>query len=121
MRPTRATDYLPLGLTPVGSGIPTLSVPTWRFTSEIVWPVGGSSLIESLRRWASDALLAPEQGVVLAVAGAPGGRYEVPSRADCRACHDSAAVPVPGFGTTETWRVAEFEGVPEAETVSRTV
>ena len=30
-------------------------------------------------------------------------------------------VPVPGFGVTATCRVAEFEAVPEAETVSRTV
>ena len=37
----------------------------------------------------------------LAVAEAPGGRYELPSRNDCLACHDGAAVPVLGFGALQ--------------------
>ena len=45
----------------------------------------------------SDAVLAPATGLkALAVAGAPDGRYEVPGRADCRACHEGAPVPVLG-------------------------
>jgi hypothetical protein len=44
----------------------------------------------------SDAVLAPATGVVLPVRAAPGGRYTVPSRADCMACHGGAAVPVLG-------------------------
>ncbi len=44
-----------------------------------------------------DALLAPAGKIApLHVAKAPGGRYEVPSRDDCRACHEGAAVPVLG-------------------------
>lgn len=45
----------------------------------------------------TQATLAPARGAVLAVPQAPGGRYDVPGRADCLACHDSAAVPVLGF------------------------
>ena len=33
----------------------------------------------------------------LPVAAAPGGRYTVPSRNDCLACHEGAPVPVLGF------------------------
>jgi hypothetical protein len=39
----------------------------------------------------TQATLAPARGAVLAVPQAPGGRYDVPGRADCLACHDSAA------------------------------
>jgi len=46
----------------------------------------------------SDAELAPEAGIAaLPVPGAPGGRYVVPSRYDCLACHEGASVPVLGF------------------------
>lgn len=45
----------------------------------------------------SDALLAPPGKIAaLHVAAAPGARYDVPSRDDCRACHEGAAVPVLG-------------------------
>jgi hypothetical protein len=49
----------------------------------------------------TEALLAPERGAVLAVAGAPGGRYVVPGRADCAACHAGAAVPVLGLSALQ--------------------
>ena len=56
-------------------------------------------------RWnaqGSDAVLVPAGGERgLAVAEAPGGRYELPSRNDCLACHDGAAVPVLGFGALQ--------------------
>jgi hypothetical protein len=42
------------------------------------------------------AVLVPERGSTVAVAGAPGGRYRIPSRADCLACHEGAAVPLLG-------------------------
>lgn len=45
----------------------------------------------------TQATLAPARGTVLALPQAPGGRYEVPGRGDCLACHDSAVVPVLGF------------------------
>ena len=44
----------------------------------------------------ADATLAPNNGIVLATARAPGGGYVVPSRGDCLACHEGAAVPVLG-------------------------
>jgi hypothetical protein len=58
---------------------------SWRF-AVYVWNDEGS-----------DAVLAPADGFVsLAVPAAPGGRYAVPAQADCRACHEGAAVPVLG-------------------------
>ena len=49
----------------------------------------------------SEARLAPAEGAVLPVAEAPGGRYAVPSRADCLACHEGAAVPILGFSALQ--------------------
>lgn len=58
---------------------------SWRF-AVYVWNNEGT-----------DALLAPAAGfATLAVSEAPGGRYAVPAEADCRACHEGAAVPVLG-------------------------
>jgi hypothetical protein len=37
----------------------------------------------------TSAVLAPETGTVRTVAGAPGGRYEIPGTSDCRACHEA--------------------------------
>lgn len=49
-----------------------------------------------------DARLAPARGIAaLPIAGAPDGRYAVPSRADCTACHEGAAVPVLGVGALQ--------------------
>ena len=45
--------------------------------------------------------LVPEDGAVVAVADAPGGRYSVPSRNDCLACHEGPAVPVLGFSALQ--------------------
>lgn len=62
----------------------------WRFAA-YVWRADGS-----------DADLAPARGVAaMPVAEAPQGRYDVPSRGDCLACHDGAAVPVLGFGALQ--------------------
>jgi len=58
---------------------------SWRFAT-YVWNADGT-----------DAVLAPEDGVVVAASDAPGGRYSVPSRSDCVACHEGPAVPVLGF------------------------
>ena len=45
----------------------------------------------------TDAVLAPSAGVAsVPVANAPGGRYAIPAEADCRSCHEGAAVPVLG-------------------------
>lgn len=58
----------------------------WRF-SAYAWDADGR-----------DAVLVPAGGVTLDVPSAPGGRYVVPSRDDCRACHEGAATPVLGLG-----------------------
>ncbi|MGZ8256119.1 MAG: hypothetical protein ACXWVT_14790, partial [Burkholderiaceae bacterium] len=62
---------------------------SWRFAA-YVWNADGS-----------DAVLAPEDGAVVPVADAPGGRYAVPGRNDCTACHEGPAVPVLGFSALQ--------------------
>jgi hypothetical protein len=50
----------------------------------------------------SDAVLAPPQGVpALPAPDAPGGRHAIPGEADCRACHEAAAVPVLGVNALQ--------------------
>lgn len=62
---------------------------SWRFAT-YVWNEQGT-----------DAELAPPRGTVLPVAAAPGGRYAVPSRSDCLACHDNGDTPVLGFSALQ--------------------
>ena len=63
---------------------------TWRFAA-YVWNDAGT-----------DALLAPARGIAaLPVRESPLGRYAVPSRTDCLACHGSTTVPVLGLGTLQ--------------------
>lgn len=57
---------------------------SWRF-SAYAWNADGS-----------DAFLADDAGARLHVQDAPRKRYEIPSRDDCRACHEAAPVPVLG-------------------------
>jgi hypothetical protein len=47
------------------------------------------------------AVLAPARSVTLDVPAAPHGRYDVPGRADCTACHEGAATPVLGFSALQ--------------------
>jgi len=65
--------------------IERLADGSWRFAA-YVWNKEGT-----------DAVLAAEDGAVLPVSAAPGGRYAVPSRNDCLACHEGPSVPVLGF------------------------
>jgi hypothetical protein len=46
-----------------------------------------------------DAVLAPQEGAT--VEAGPTGRYVVPSRTDCLACHEGPAVPVLGFSALQ--------------------
>jgi hypothetical protein len=48
-----------------------------------------------------DADLAPARGARLALAEAPHGRYAVPGRGDCIACHGGATTPVLGFSALQ--------------------
>ena len=61
----------------------------WRFAT-YVWSADGRT-----------ARLAPAGGLTLSVEGAPAGRYEVPSRDDCLACHAGARSPVLGIGALQ--------------------
>lgn len=61
----------------------------WRFATYI-WSADGRS-----------ARLVPVGGTTLQVEGAPAGRYAVPSRDDCLACHAGARSPVLGVGTLQ--------------------
>ena len=56
----------------------------WRFGSYL-WNEAGT-----------EATLAPYRGADVTVAQAPQGRYTIPSRGDCIACHGSTTVPVLG-------------------------
>jgi hypothetical protein len=69
---TRMIDRLPDG--------------SWQFVS-YVW-----------RDDRGDAELAPSRGLTVP---SPGGAYRVPSQADCRVCHEGAAVPVLGFSALQ--------------------
>jgi mono/diheme cytochrome c family protein len=69
--------------------IERLADGSWRFAS-YAWNADGI-----------DAVLVPEDGAIVAAAGAPGGRYSVPSRNDCLACHEGPAVPVLGFSALQ--------------------
>ncbi len=70
--------------------IERLADGSWRYATYI-WNAEGN-----------DAVLAPAGGVrALPVAAAPGGRYEIPAEADCRACHEGAAVPVLGVSALQ--------------------
>lgn len=70
--------------------IERLADGNWRY-STYVWKADGS-----------EAELAPEEGIAgIAVPAAPSGRYRILARADCRACHEAAPVPVLGFSALQ--------------------
>jgi hypothetical protein len=69
--------------------IERLADGTWRFTA-YAWNAEGT-----------DALLVREDGATIDVPGAPGGRYAIPSRSDCLACHEGSSVPVLGFSALQ--------------------
>lgn len=63
---------------------------SWRYAT-YVWNDDGSG-----------AVLVPARGLRgVAVNGAPGGRYDIPARIDCLACHEGAAAPVLGFSALQ--------------------
>lgn len=70
--------------------IERLADGSWRF-AVYAWNEAGT-----------DAVLAPARGIARhASSAAPGGRYDIPSQDDCRACHDGGRVPVLGFTTLQ--------------------
>lgn len=81
--------------------IERLADGTWRF-SAYAWDADGR-----------EARLVPAAGVELAVAEAPGGRYRIPSREDCLACHGGTTSPVLGFSAVQL-SPARDPGAPHA-------
>jgi len=70
--------------------IERLADGSWRFAT-YVWNADGT-----------DALLAPAEGIAAHPAKtAPGGKYAVPSRDDCRACHEGGAATVLGVSALQ--------------------
>jgi hypothetical protein len=106
---------------PAGSSIDASDPDAWRFPRGTrLWKTFGhgeraveTRLIElgSDGRWryatylwradGRDADLAPARGATLALPEAPRGRYVVPGRGDCVACHGGATVPVLGFSALQ--------------------
>jgi hypothetical protein len=83
--------------------IERLSDGSWRYAT-YVWNADGT-----------EATLAPEDGIAsVAAPTAPGGRYAIPSRNDCLACHEGQAVPVLGFSALQLSRDRD-EQAPHAE------
>ena len=62
----------------------------------------------------SEAVLAPERGIARSVEIADGVHHSIPSRYDCRACHEGRPVPVLGF-TALQLSPDRDEGAPHAE------
>jgi mono/diheme cytochrome c family protein len=70
--------------------IERLADGSWRYATYL-WNADGS-----------DATLAPADGIAdVAVPDAPGGRYALPSRGDCVACHEGAPVPLLGVSALQ--------------------
>lgn len=70
--------------------IERLADGSWRFAA-YVWNAEGT-----------EATLAPAEGIAaLPAQDAPHGRYTIPGEADCRACHEGAAVPVLGVSALQ--------------------
>lgn len=69
--------------------IERLADGSWRFATYAWNPQG------------TEATLVRADGARLQVEGAPGGRYAIPSRIDCLACHEGARVPVLGFSALQ--------------------
>ncbi|HET7525615.1 MAG TPA: hypothetical protein VFK10_06700, partial [Burkholderiaceae bacterium] len=106
---------------PAGSAIDASSADAWQFPpGSQLWKEfshGGRRVEtryierQSNGRWryatylwneqGSDAVLAPARGIALNLIEAPLGRYDVPSRADCTACHEGTATPVLGFSALQ--------------------
>lgn len=82
---------------------------TWRFAA-YAWSADGR-----------EARLVPDEGAELGgIEGAPGGRWRIPSRKDCLACHESAAVPVLGVSAVQLGSIGRTgDGVDAAGLVAR--
>lgn len=97
---------------PAGSRVDTRDIERWEFPvgtrlwkefafdgrkveTRLLWRSSGDAWTFASYQWneeQSDAVLAPTEGVRRAAEIAPGRWHAVPSRDDCRACHDNGRV-----------------------------
>jgi hypothetical protein len=75
-----------------------------RAETRMIWRATEDAWIFASYVWndeQTEAYLAPEQGIRNQVAIAPGVSHSIPSRADCRACHESGGSRVLGFNALQ--------------------
>jgi len=82
-----------------------------RVETRMLWRVTADSWSYAAYVWneaQTDATLAPADGVAGVVEVAPGKRHSVPSREDCRACHDNGGSGVLGFTMNDAAQALGF-------------
>jgi hypothetical protein len=88
-----------------------------RIETRMLWRTPDGSWRYASYRWndaQTDAMLAPAEGVDGVVEVAPGRRHGIPSREDCRTCHENGSTPVLGFGALQLSPDRD-PGAPHAE------
>jgi len=106
---------------PEGARLDVSDIDAWRFPTgtklwkefawaghpvetRFIWKATDTSWVFATYVWsesASDALLAPPEGLPKHVEIAPGKRHSIPGVADCRSCHESAPAVVLGFSALQ--------------------
>ena len=106
---------------PAGSRITARDADTWEFPvgtrlwkefafdgrrveTRMLWRVSADAWAYASYAWndaQTDATLVPAEGLADVAEVAPGKRHSVPSRDDCRACHDNGASGVLGFSALQ--------------------
>jgi hypothetical protein len=90
-----------------------------RVETRVLWRASADAWSYATYVWneaQTDATLAPPEGVRGIVEVAPGKRHNIPSREDCRTCHENGATPVLGF-TALQLSTDRDPGAPNAEPV----
>lgn len=75
-----------------------------RVETRLLWKMSDARWLAATYVWneqGSDAVLAPEAGVLAAVETAPGRWFSVPSRTDCTACHGTKPTSPLGFNALQ--------------------
>ena len=119
---------------PAGSRIVARDADTWEFPigtrlwkefafdgrkveTRMLWRVSADAWSYAAYAWneaQTDATLVPAEGLADVAEVAPGKRHSVPSRDDCRACHDNGASGVLGFSALQL-STDRDPGAPHAE------
>jgi hypothetical protein len=85
--------------------------------TRMIWRATAATWIFAAYVWneaQTEATLAPAEGLPGVVAVAPGKRHDVPSRDDCRTCHENGAASVLGFSALQL-STDRDPGAPHAE------